>query len=695
MRELIEKFHESLIRVNSKILERNHALSWVIIATLLALIIPIHLLKIQTDVTDIMDYKTPEIDFYKSTTKAFPKYLNMTVLIEKASGESLTQMDFQKIQKWVQEVGAERKIVSSVMSPFDVRFPLYDKENQILTFPKMIQNQESDWQKLKASFWGAFFLDESGRSMLVSLKVNSNLSILEMEHFRASHSQIDGLNLQWTGDAIFQIFANDGITKMNYFNILGIGILLVVLWLFYRSSMICLYALLSLVFGIGPVLGVMGLAGQELDLLTSNLFLLLVVASLEDIFFVFYYSSQKNVTLRESLQTILIPSMYTSITTAFGFGSLYISEVPTIKNFAFWSFFGAMAEWTIVFFVIPTFFRSKLDKKLKLHFPFTWMNTIFSKFNYSGRGKFIILAPIIVTPFLFNHLSFNASPFDIFNDSHQVIKVKNKIQETRGWEHYVSLIFNESTSTEAKKDILLKIKATKNIGWVEHPLLMIGEQADSEIEGLIIDNFKMTSMADQYYSNGMERGFIYLKNSDIDSVKEIKKSVQAICRDDCRLSGELVAFGEYSKALVETLSESLILSLGLVFAIILFLCWYLKISEWPKLMLSIMWGPCVMVVFFAVTKTSITLVNCILLSTISGLSGDSAIQFIFNKKEATLENSVDEIGPGSFMLTFVLLVLCLPFLLSPFGNVQSAGYLLMVSLLIVCIGDFIVLKRLL
>lgn len=695
MRRSIDKFHDTLISINAHVLEGHSAFSWTIIVLLIALLIPIYLLKIQTDLTDIMDFKTPEIDFYKATTKAFPKYLNMTALIEKPSGGSLSPTDFQKIQMWVQKIESDKKIVSSVMSPFDVRTPVYDQVAQTLIFPKIFQNNNSDLEKLKNSFWGPFFLDESNKTVLFSLKIKSNLSVLEIDQFRLNHSHLEDLNIQWTGDAIFQIFANEGIRTMNYFNLLGIAFLMFLLWLFYRSSMICLYALLSLILGIGPVLGLMGLSHQVIDQLTSNLFLLLVVATLEDIFFVFYFSSKKQITLRESLKAILIPSLYTSITTAIGFGSLYISDVPTIKNFAIWSFIGALVEWAVVFFVVPTFFRNKLDKTLTLHFPFTSIDKFFSKLNFSGRGRLIVIVPIIVSPFLLGHLSYNASPFDIFKNSHQVIKVKNKILQTRGWEHYVSLIFDENISNGVKKDMLFKIKNIKNVGWIEHPLLMINGQNDPEIEGLIIDNFKMASMSEQYYSKGMERAFIYLRNSDIDSVKEIKKSVQVICKDNCKLSGELLAFGEYSKALVETLSESLILSLGLVFSIILLLCWYLKISQWPKLMLSIMWGPCLVVILFAITKTSVTLVNCILLSTISGLSGDSAIQFIFNKKESNLENSVSEIGPGTFMLTLVLLVLCLPFLLSPFGNVQSAGFLLMISLVIICVGDYLVLKRLL
>ncbi len=654
-------------------------------------------LEIKTEITDLLEGDSPEVLFYKENLRIFPKSNNLVAVITKKDNSIWNPQEAKDLDQWIEEIKSSSSRIEGVVSPFSIRKVKFEADQRRLTFPRLLNMKTNsnlkEWHELLSSYWGPFLFGKDQRSILVDFELSPTTTSLEIENIISKESE--RFQVLWTGQGVFKELAERGLAKMNMLNILGLVILMLILFVFFSNVKACLFALICVALGILPVFGMMAIFGLPMDLLTSNLFLLLLVATIEDVFLILYFSSTQNLTLTQSLQKLLVPCLFTSLTTAVGFGSLIISEVPSVRRFAVLSGLGAINEWIIVFFVAPKLIKGFRDLRLKMPWrPFS----LFHRFE----AKWLIpvsIIPILLFPFVIGNLGFNASPFDIFGANHPVMLARKSIKASRKWENSVELVFKSDLSLDEETSILRNVQKLSNVGWIEQPVLLLDEPETKfippEIKDLIVSQFKFSGLARKYFSSDNQRGFLYLQETDLNSVAQTKKQIDEICGSKCRLTGELVAFGEYSRLLVKTLAQSFFFSLLLVFLILGFLNWKLKVGKVIQILLSVVWGPSLVILIFYFSQTSITLVNCVLLSTIVGLSGDNAIQFMFNKKEGSLSASVDEVGPATLYLALLLVSICVPFLLSPFGNVQTTGILLMLSVLAISCGDYFILKLLL
>lgn len=642
-----------------------------------------------------MDSDTEEVVFYKHVKKDFPKNQNLILLVHREDQQSFDLNDFKVLHGELKKVLTRSSVIEGILSPFVIRLVDFSEDANTLNFPKIFSQQISEEQvrKFSESYWKQFFVGKNNNSLLLSIDFSRELKSNESREF------IDELNfpaqykVSITGELAYKNFAEDGFLKMNKLTLLALIILLVLMSLFFWSYQVLIYSSLSILLGIIPIFGLMGIWTPQIDLLTSNLFLLLLIAGLEDLFLICFFSFRKNISIRESLKLILIPCFYTSLTTFIGFGSLMISEVPAVRTFGMWAAAGTMLEYFVAFFVIPQLLKGMTGIKLNairlksINLP--EMNGWLSKIVF-----LILIIPVFISPFLVKHLNYHATPFDLFPDEHPIMKIKNEVKETRGWEHFIEVYFPGNQSSQDVDRKIADFKKVKNISWIESPRTFINQKLPLDLYSLTLDSLALSKEGKKYFSGQSERVFLYVEDSDTESIAMLTREIKNICRDLCRPTGELIAFGEYSRLLVETLSESLLVSLFLILIVIVLLCFYLEIKNIWQVSLSIVWGPLLVLSILILTATPVTLVNCILLSMIAGISGDNAIQYIFNKKNFSLTESVDEIGPGSILLTTFLILLCLPFLFSDFKNVQLAGYLLMAGLLLMCFGDYFILKGL-
>src|SRR5262249_44875731 len=114
------------------------------------------------------------------------------------------------------------------------------------------------------------------------------------------------------------------------------------------------------------IYGTKGLIGSAYDVLSSGLFLILGVSSIED--FTFLSSEQlKGDTWRRAVRKLMAPAFFTSLTTMIGFISLCTSDLAIIRRFGLWCAVGSMLEWLMLFAFLPIFLERFYGKK-------TWVN---------------------------------------------------------------------------------------------------------------------------------------------------------------------------------------------------------------------------------------------------------------------------------------------------------------------------------
>ncbi len=702
-------FHRFLLRVQ-RFFSENPMFAWLVVIGFLALAANAARLDTNVKVATLLEGESATLRSYHEHLRSFPRAKTLLALVEPTGAGDFADPKMQAaLGEWIDGLFARSGHLKSCFSPFDAREAIFDEAGARLYFPLSLGTRNAhtreQWEKFARSSWAPFFLGRDERSVLVTCRFDDEAPAGQIDRFLAEAARSDAFRVRFTGDALFDVFAASGLARISYLNLASLALIAIVFFLLYRSWVATLVSVSAMALGIGATLGVIAITGHSLDLLSSNLFLLLAVASIEDAYLVFYVSSRKKVPVRDALKALAVPSFYTSLTTAVGFASLLVSEVPAVKRFAIWSTVGVMAEWFLVFCIVPFLVPSWRSAVVKGSRTLAAIDDTVSRVRLPRLLARVLIIPILAAPFFMTSLNYNADPYEVFPRDHEVVKLREVLRETRGWENRLEVAFNAALPLPEKQTLVSLIAKAEGVVWTEHPSLQVrlervGEARessprDAELSQLLDHELRRTDFGRQYVSGGRERAFVYVKQTDIESVQAVAASLRRICGERCEVTGELVAIGSYTDALVRTLAGSLVISLGLAFVVIFGLMRRLPVREQIAVFLSIVWGPATLVLLFAFGGIAVTLISCALLSTVDGLAGDNAIHYLFNARAPDDFNaSVEEIGPSAGGLACMMIVLSIPALFSGFANVQATGVLLIASLISMLFGDFVLLRGL-
>ncbi|WP_232835031.1 efflux RND transporter permease subunit [Pleomorphovibrio marinus] len=143
---------------------------------------------------------------------------------------------------------------------------------------------------------------------------------------------------------------------------LAISFLLVVIWLFIVFRAIWAVVLPILVLGLGMywTLTILLATGGQLDvLLVMQPPILLIIGLSGMIHFLSYFYNlsregyDKGKAIRETFSKLGIAVMLTSVTTSMGFLSLYLTQIPSLKNFGLYTGLGVLLMFLAMILVMP------------------------------------------------------------------------------------------------------------------------------------------------------------------------------------------------------------------------------------------------------------------------------------------------------------------------------------------------------
>lgn len=260
------------------------------------------------------------------------------------------------------------------------------------------------------------------------------------------------------------------------------------------------------------------------------------------------------------------------------------------------------------------------------------------------------------------------------------------------------MVFEKSVSTEKKAEILAVLQKEPLIVKVEtydQIISFISSDIDKPIEKeMIRTEVDMSTLADRYRAeSGEERTLLYLETTNTEKLNLFREKVEKICpQRECWLAGEFVGFADFSRSLIQTLFESLFLSLFLVGGIIFYLSLATGKKHFMAVMASAFWGPSIMLCGIYLFDLSINFVTCIVASTLVGLTGDNAIQYLFGGDD--LDEGIEDRGVGSIQCAIIMFLCCLTFLGSYFEPPRTLGTLLAAGFLFSLFGDLWILKSL-
>lgn len=133
------------------------------------------------------------------------------------------------------------------------------------------------------------------------------------------------------------------------------------IWLTFRNLRLTLLALANISICTGATMGLFPLLGITLNNVTTIVPPLIMALALTDTVHIFSHLDKKLLAQSQSpaealkivLKRVLIPSFLTSLTTAAGFISLVLSDIPPIKEFGYVASIGMVFEFVFSFLLLP------------------------------------------------------------------------------------------------------------------------------------------------------------------------------------------------------------------------------------------------------------------------------------------------------------------------------------------------------
>lgn len=629
------------------------------------------------------------------------------VMIEKKEN-SLDQKDYCLLQHFSERLFQSFPDIKRIQSPFEIRHATYNPKDKTLWYPKIFENvcelgfDLKNIKRLSEDPWAGTLVpkNNSFHDILIEIHFQDHFDhhqIPEIKAWIQNELKETKLKTHFSGDADFQYYTNVGYEWLEKLNLAISVVLIGICYLFFRSLKSGLILITTLLITSLSLKGVMGFAGIPVDILTSNLFLMLTVSCIED--YILLSSLRVKSTLwRTPFRKIIIPSFLTSLTTLIGFWSLSTSEVKMIRYFGWIAGIGAVLEWSIIFLLFPAVIREfrSLENWVQFSFfPFWEKLERFLKKRQVPR-KLVFLS-LIVFPLGFwgaGHLRYQENPENTFWETHPFRQELNYVEKSRGFRNEVSLIF-ESDASKSKKDEMSRwLKTVPEISLIERPDVILNqlyEDVPKNIQDSFQSDVKESIAFERWISKtNEERWILYWKNTETNEMVRFQNEVRSRCKDECFIAGPFSAYSELGTKLSRTLLESLVISLILVGITLIFIARQQNYHRYGVILLSTFWGIFAAMTLLWITKTPIYFISCIFATVLVGLSGDNVIQYLWGTRRKETLHHTEDLGLGTSMLTITIISMALCFLGAYFVPARSLGTLFALGMTAMFFGDYFI-----
>lgn len=701
--QLLHLLHLLLYRVHSWVLGHRRGFC----LTLLLLGVGCFYLSLKTPIAvRTEDFGNKNLTSYKDLEQLKQEYAfedKLTLIINK--GSSFTPGDFCKIHNWLTREVETNPAITNSASLFDLRAPTYKDER--LFYPRLLSDpcdNKTDLEGLRKHPLLTLFSNREVSDFVVHFEIarakkEFRHGVYDYEVIKQIISRAEKelpFEVLPGGTLYFQSSVLDGINFSHVVNIIASLLLFGLYYLFYRS-LIASFALIILILITVTVLKAgMTLAGHYIDPLSSCLFLMLTVAILEDFILLSYVLFKKKLSFRLSIKRLLLPSFLTSLTTAIGFGSLSLSDNPSIVHFSIWCALGAMLEWVLIFLVVPCLleFYPKLRHRLEAHpLPVRILPKLLERFTPSKLLTLVFTLIPFSLFFIHQEANINYSPYDMFTSSHPVTKFREHILKTRNSEGEISVLF---MNPETKVEPFVKkfrqdpqVSDTFSEVEVSRQLALLPENLHS----LIMSDFKLTPLGSLFQSRESRRVIVSIKSYESKEIPALMQRLEKVCGNECVLRSEIITSNDYVVGVLNTLYDSFASGFTSILLLITFLVLALSPRYLVPVLISTVWASMALLLFVVVFQFRINIVTCVALSVLIGAAGDNAIQFLLFSK-GSLRNSVKDLGQASTENFVLMTAISSTLLLSYFQTPRILSVLMITGVCFMLIGDLWVLNGL-
>lgn len=563
-----------------------------------------------------------------------------------------------------------------------------------------------------------------------------------------------GLKLHYSGlPYIRTVMARTVQRELFLFVMLSILIAAVILYLFFRSGKVVASSLVVVAISIVFTLGLIGLFGFKISILTGVIPSLIVVIAIENCIYILnkYHWEYRNhgnkiLALSRVVRRIGFASLMVNTATAAGFAAFILVSNQLLREFGIIASISIMMEYALCITLLPIIFSymdPPSDKHVK-HLDNNFFNSLLEKilFVIQFRRKWVfIMAGLLLVFGIVGMLNMRTSG-KVTDDIH---KSNPLYKDLKFFETQLGGVmpFEVSVDTKKKKGVML-YSTIQKIDQLQNVI-----SANKEFsKPLSVTEF--VKFAKQAYFNGnpemynlpnsMEKTFVLsyfpkktgsnqqLLNSFVDSTQQITRvsfqmadigtrdmkrlldsirpkvdSIFVNTGYDVKITGSSVIYARGTEFLIKHLFISVLIAIGfisLLMALMFSSVRMIAVSMIPNIIPLIITGA-----IMGFTGVPIKPSTIIVFSIALGISVDNTIQYLSRYRHelkmtgnniglSTL-NALREAGFSMIYTSIVLVLGFSVFMVSSFGGTQALGLLVSTTLFIAMFFNMIVLPSLL
>ncbi len=686
-----------------------------VLATFVLIISLFGLTQIRTlfAVHDIGDPNLKTALSFAEVRKDFDLGSSMSIFFPPEPQQRLSAQKITGIRQWIATTDLSNSHLLRTFSVFDLRKPQVESE-KIWYFRILQNNTAEELEKINSTPWKGILTNPKTNDLSVEMifKANSNSQFygsfdpapvgeLLMQLKEKFKDQAGAYYV--AGEALFQYYCHEGINRNHLLNLMLLILFLITFRILFGTWKSGLLYVATLSFMAVVTFGCMAWVGTPIDLISSALVLMMAVAALEDYLFICYEQLQYGSSWRRTMRPILLASFCTSLTTMVGFGALFTTDLLIIGRFGLWAAFAALIQWIATFLLLPAVMQKfpyfgQLANSKKAFRPELSENLV--KIPMSSRSARILLLFFPVGVYAIFHLHISGAPKDMMPTNHSFSQGLKYLQDSRGWEGQVHLVFKNANDGINNSKILERIKTDSNIRQilsVKNIKDFLTDAINPTQKNMVLTEAKSAGAFDSFLSaTGQERVSIYVKDTSTEPMINLLKRIEQQCADLCFATSESAAHAEFSAKIPSAFIDSFAASILSVSLILIVLVFFLTKAPRPyfSILASSLWGPFVIMTLFWVFQTKINFMACLFTNVLIGLTGDNAIQFLFSSRKRNINTGLSRRGGGSLLISFIICMSCFVFLGSYFNSPKIYGMFLAVGILAATFGDVWILKAL-
>jgi hypothetical protein len=268
---------------------------------------------------------------------------------------------------------------------------------------------------------------------------------------------------------------------------IAMAIIFILMLIFFRKFLLVLSPMIVAMVSVIATMGLLIATGNTVHIMSSMIPIFIMpiavldaVHILSDFFDRYQKTKDRKRTIHDVMDTLYMPMLYTSLTTAVGFASLALTPIPPVQVFGLFIAFGVMVAWIWTVTFIPAYVMFIPDSRLK---NFGTKHVGEEEEHPSPLGR--LLARVGV--FTFNHakgimavvvivlaiavlgmarIRINDNPIKWFTPSHPIREADRVLNEHFGGTYmaYLALMPDEAESTPTAYAATLEAMLQKRAG---------------------------------------------------------------------------------------------------------------------------------------------------------------------------------------------------------------------------------------